>query len=73
VDLVLGLIESDIDGVIDTLLPIVGSRFAIGGSVRIWGWEDFLELAEFVEQEKISLQIVVLEGSTMCFEAHLSL
>ena len=48
VDLVLGFIESDIDGVIDSLLPIVWSRFTIGGSVRIWGWEDFLELAEFV-------------------------
>jgi hypothetical protein len=48
VDLVLSLIESDIDGVVDALLPVVWSWFAIGGSVRIWGWEDFLELTEFV-------------------------
>ena len=48
VDLVLRFIESDIDGVVDALLPIVWSWFAIGGSVRIWGWKDFLELAEFV-------------------------
>ena len=48
VDLVLSLIEADIDGVIDALLPVVRSRFAIGGSVRIRGWKDFLELTEFV-------------------------
>jgi hypothetical protein len=41
-------VQGDVDGVVDSLLPVIRPGFARGGTITVGGWQDLLELPEFV-------------------------
>ncbi len=48
-DFLVGVVEFDVDGVVGFFLPVFMAKGSGGGAVFVWGWEDFFQLAEFID------------------------